>query len=296
MLLPLGDRHIYYDLLGPADGPVLCLAHALSADAGVWAEQVPPLLAAGWRVLRLDMRGHGGSSPGAEEPYDMAGLARDVIRILDELGLDRVHFAGLSIGGMIGQVLGLDHAERFHSLMLCCTAPTTIPGSKSVWDERFAAIAAAGSVEPLADATMDRWLTERFRAADPRRWAEVRATIAGTTPAGYVGGGTAILNFDVRDRLPDLRLPTLVVWADEDPGTPPAGNQLIADLVPGAERHVFIGARHIPMVEYADQFTAVMLGWLSRQADGAHTCAGAPLARVEVRSLSELHMKLTPAT
>jgi 3-oxoadipate enol-lactonase len=266
MLLSLGDRHIHYDLLGPAGAPVICLAHALSADGGVWAEQVPHLLAAGWRILRLDMRGHGGSSPGAQEAYDMAGLARDVVRVLDELGLGQVHFAGLSIGGMIGQVLGLEHAERFHSLMLCGTAPTTIPGGKAVWDERFAAIAAAGSVEPLADATMDRWLTERFRAADPRRWAQVRATVAATSPGGYIGGGTAILNFDVRDRLPNLRLPTLVVWGDEDPGTPPAGNQLIADLVPRAERHVFAGARHVPMVEYPGRFAAVMLAWLSRQA------------------------------
>jgi 3-oxoadipate enol-lactonase len=265
MLLPLGDRHIYYDLLGPSDGPVICLAHALSADGGVWAEQVPPLLAAGWRVLRLDMRGHGGSSPGAEVAYDMAGLARDVIRVLDALGLERVHFAGLSIGGMIGQVLGLDHAERFHSLMLCDTAPTTIPGGKATWDERFAAIAAAGSVEPLADATMERWLTERFRAVDPGRWEQVRRTVAGTTTGGYIGGGAAILHFDVRDRLPSLRLPTLVVWGDEDPGTPPEGNELIADLVPGAERHVFAGARHVPMVEYPEQFAGVMLGWLTRQ-------------------------------
>lgn len=268
MLLPLGDRHIHYDLLGPAGGPVICLAHALSADGGVWAEQVPPLLAAGWRVLRLDMRGHGGSSPGTEEAYDMAGLARDVIRVLDELEFDRVHFAGLSIGGMIGQVLGLDHAERFHSLMLCGTAPMTIPGGKKTWDDRFAAIAMAGSVEPLADATMDRWLTQDFHAANPRRWEEVRATVAGTTPAGYVGGGRAILHFDVRDRLPDLRLPTLVVWGDEDPGTPPEGNKLIADLVPGAQAYVFTGARHVPMVEYPEEFAAVMLGWLTRQIEG----------------------------
>jgi 3-oxoadipate enol-lactonase len=115
---------------------------------------------------------------------------------------------------------------------------------------------------------MDRWLTEDFRAANPRRWEEVRATVAGTTPAGYVGGGTAILHFDVRDRLPDLGLPTLVVWGDEDPGTPPEGNQLIADLVPGAQAHVFAGARHVPMVEYPEEFAAVMLGWLTRQIEG----------------------------
>lgn len=211
------------------------------------------------------MRGHGGSSAGPAEAYDMAGLAADVIRVLDELAIERVHFAGLSIGGMIGQVLGLDHADRLHSLMLCDTAATTIPGGRKTWDDRFGAICAAGSVEPLADATMDRWLTERFRAAQPRRWAQIRSTVAATSLGGYVGGGSAILHFDVRGRLPALNVPTLVVWGDEDPGTPPEGNQLIADLVPGAERHVFAGARHVPMIEYPEQFSAIMVAWLSRQ-------------------------------
>jgi 3-oxoadipate enol-lactonase len=265
MLLSVADRHIHYDLLGPAEAPVVCLAHALSADSGLWAEQVPALLTRGWQVLRIDMRGHGGSSAGDPVAYDMAGLAADVIAVLDELEIARVHFAGLSIGGMIGQVLGLDYPNRLHSLMLCDTAATTIPGGKQTWDDRFAAISAAGSVQPLADATMDRWLTDGFRSRHPRRWAQIRATVAGTTPAGYVGGGSAILHFDVRERLAGLSVPTLVVWGDEDPGTPPAGNRLIAELVPGAERHAFSGARHVPMVEYPEQFQAVMLAWLARQ-------------------------------
>lgn len=265
MLLALADRHIGFDLVGPAGGPVVCLAHALSADMGVWAEQVAPLLAAGWRVLRLDMRGHGGSTAGAGDAYAMAGLAGDVVAVLDFLGLEAVHFAGLSIGGMIGQTLALDHAHRLHSLMLCDTAPNTIPGGKALWDERFAAIAAAGSVEPLADATMDRWLTPAFRDADPGRWRQIRETVAATSVAGYVGGGTAILHFDARDRLPSVRTPTLVVWGDEDPGTPPAGNALIAGAIPGAARHVFAGARHVPMVEYPDAFARVMIEWLTAQ-------------------------------
>lgn len=265
MLLGLARRHIHFDILGPSDGPVICLAHALSADMGIWAEQVPPLLAEGWRVLRLDMRGHGGSSAGPEDEYSMAGLARDVVTVLDFLGLEKVHFAGLSIGGMIGQVLALDHAERLLSLMLCDTAPTTIPGGKSLWDERFAAIEAAGSVEPLADATLERWLTPAFRAAHPRRWNEVRSTVAATSVPGYVGGGKSILHFDSRERLRFIAVPTLVIWGDEDPGTPPEGNALIADSVPGARRCVFKGARHVPMVEYPHQFSGVMQEWLSAQ-------------------------------
>lgn len=266
MLLSLGGRHLHFDLLGREDAPVVCLTHALSADTGIWAEQVPPLLAAGWRVLRLDMRGHGGSTPGDGNFYTMEGLAADVIAVLDYLKLGKVHFAGLSIGGMIGQVLAIDHAERLLSVMLCDTAPTTIPGGKATWDERFAAIVAGGSVEPLADATMQRWLTEDFLAANPTRYDQVRSVVAATSPNGYIGGGNAILYFDSRGKLPSVAMPTLVVWGDEDPGTPPEGNQLIADLIPDAGSYVFKGARHVPMIECAEEFSAVMLDWLKARA------------------------------
>jgi 3-oxoadipate enol-lactonase len=262
MRFTVADRHLSFDFLGEGEGPVICLAHALSADMGIWAEQVPPLLALGWRVLRLDMRGHGGSSPGAGNDYSMSELARDLTSVLDHLRLERVHFAGLSIGGMIGQTLALDHAHRLLSLMLCDTAPTTIPGGKALWDERFAAIFAAGSVAPLADATMERWLTPGCKSANPRRWESIRSTVAATPVDGYVGGGTAILNFDVRSRLPSVDVPTLVVWGDKDTGTPPAGNAFIADHIPGAQRHVFHGARHVPMVEYPEPFSRVMTDWL----------------------------------
>src|ERR1700754_3227066 len=102
MLINLPGRRIYYDLTGPETGQVVCITHSLASDGGMWAEQVPPLLAAGYRVLRLDMRGHGGSDPVAG-PYTMAQLADDVAASLDVLGIQKVQYIGLSIGGMIGQ-------------------------------------------------------------------------------------------------------------------------------------------------------------------------------------------------
>ena len=101
MLINLPGRRLYYDLMGPEKGPVVCFTHSLSSDGGMWAEQVPTLLASGFRVLRLDMRGHGGSDPVAGD-YTMAALADDVATALDALGLQKVHYIGLSIGGMIG--------------------------------------------------------------------------------------------------------------------------------------------------------------------------------------------------
>ena len=262
MLITTGNRRIHYDLVGPQDGPVLCMAHSLSSDSGVWSEQLPPLLAEGWQVLRLDMRGHGGSDAVAGD-YTMRALAGDVVLVLDFLGFERVHFAGVSIGGMIGQVLGIEHGHRMLSLMLCGTSPQAVPGGMAMWEERFAAIRRASSVEPLADDTMRRWFTDDFRAGRPKRVEQIRNTVASTTPDGYVGGAAAIIGFDVLDELPGVQTPTLVVCGGDDPGTPPEGNRTIARLIPGARYVEMANARHIPMIEHPDAFNRILMDWLA---------------------------------
>src|SRR5208282_1617662 len=115
MLLPLPGRRLYYDLAGPENGPVVCITHSLSSDGGSWAEQVPALLQAGFRVLRIDMRGHGGSDP-VPGDYTMSDLASDVATVLDGLSIPRVHYIGLSIGGMLGQAFALAHPQKLISI------------------------------------------------------------------------------------------------------------------------------------------------------------------------------------
>lgn len=261
MLINLKGRRIYFDFVGPQKGPVVCFTHSLSSDGGMWAEQMAPLMAAGWRILRLDMRGHGGSDPVAGD-YTMAALADDVAAALDVLGLQKVHFIGLSIGGMIGQAVALGHGSRLHSMMLCDTSPGTMPGAAAAWGPRIEAVRKAGSLEPLADATMERWFTDAWKPRHPGRWKEIRSTIAGTTPAGYLGCAAAIMNFDFVPRLPTVKVPTLVVCGTEDAGTPPAGNKQIAALVPGGRYEDIPGARHFPNVEFPDVFNRIMMGWL----------------------------------
>jgi len=262
MLIKAGNRRIYYDLVGAESAPVVCFAHSLSSDGGMWAEQLPPLLADGWRVLRLDMRGHGGSDP-VEGDYTMAALADDVALSLDFLGIDKVHLIGLSIGGMIGQAFAIGHGSRLHSCMLCDTAPATPPGGKDVWRGRVEAVKAAGSLEALGDQTMERWFTGAFKMKQPARWKEIRSTIVNTTTAGYIGCAAAIADYDFVPKLPDVAVPTLVVCGDEDPGTPPEGNKRIAELIPGARYEGIANARHFPNVERADVFNRIMMTWLS---------------------------------
>ena len=215
MLLPLAGRRLHYDIVGPEDGPVVCITHSLASDGGSWTEQLPPLLQAGFRILRLDMRGHGGSDPVAGE-YTMSALAGDVAATLEALSLPRVHYIGLSIGGMIGQAFAIEHGAKLISAMWCDTLPASPAGAAALWAERMDTVRRANSLEPLADATVERWFTDAFRPRKPGRWKQIRDTVAATTPAGYLGCSAAIMNYDFTAQLPGLRVPALVVCgADE---------------------------------------------------------------------------------
>ena len=261
MLLSLDGRRVYFDLAGPQDAPTVCLTHSLNADGGMWVEQMVPLLAAGYRVLRLDMRGHGGSAPVAGD-YTMDGLAADVKAALDVLQIARVHYVGLSIGGMIGQGFALAFPDRLLTLTLCDTQPSTPPGSAGTWEERKATVRSKG-LAALADSTMERWFTDEFRQVNPVRWREVRDTISNTTPEGSAGCMSAIQDFDYLDRLPTIRTPSLVICGDEDQGTPPERNRLIASKIPGGRYEGIARARHLPNVERPDAFNKILLPWLA---------------------------------
>lgn len=261
MLLTIDGRRIAYDLLGPAHAPAVVLLHSVAADGGMWAEQVPALLAAGYRVLRIDMRGHGGSeaTPG---PYRIPDLARDAVAVTDRLALDRFHLIGLSIGGIIAQQIAVTHQPRLLSLMLCDTVASTPAAWPEAWAARVAVAKSAGSVAPLADITTARWLTDDFKARNPARWTEIRDAIAALPLDGYLGAAAALMDFDFRAELPTLRVPTLVVCGAHDEGTPPALNREIAALIPGARYHEIPSARHLPNIEHPEAFNEVMVGWL----------------------------------
>jgi 3-oxoadipate enol-lactonase len=262
MLLPLKDRAIAYDLIGAETAPVVCMTHSLASDGGMWAEQVPALLAGGFRVLRIDMRGHGGSVP-LPGPYTMSQLAGDVALVLDALELSKVHYIGLSIGGMIGQAFALEHGARLLSAMWCDTMPRTPPGSSQVWEDREKIVRDANSLVPLADVTVERWLTDTVNIQRPNRYRQIRDTIAATTPAGYLGCTAAIRNYDFVPRLASVMIPVLVVCGADDAGTPPEANRLIASLVADGRYEQIASARHFPNVEHPDTFNHIMMDWLN---------------------------------
>ena len=251
-------------LNGPENGHVVCFTHSLASDGGMWAEQVPALLGAGYRVLRVDMRGHGGSDPVAWRLHDGAARRRRC-----DGGRFSRHRQGRSSSACRSAACSArpspsSTGQRLISMMLCDTLPPTPPGAQETWAPRIEAVKEANGL-----ATRRRHhgalVHRRLQGRNPGRWKQINATIVGTTAPGYLGCAAAILNFDFLATLPTLKVPTLVVCGAKDEGTPPAGNKHIAELVPGGRYEEIADARHFPNVEHPDVFNRILLGWLEAQ-------------------------------
>ena len=239
---------------GPRDAPVLVLLGSLGSTLAMWEPQLA--LAGPFRVIRVDHRGHGGSSapPG---PYAMPELAADVVALLDELGLDRVAFCGLSLGGMVGLYLGSEHPERLTTLALCCTS-AHFP-DRGPWDDRITAVEAGGT-GGIADAVVSRWFTPAWGAEHPDVVTALRDQIADTSDTGYLGCCQAIAAWDHRERLAAVAVPTLVIGGADDRSTPVDPHaRTIADGIPGARLEILPGA-HIVTIESAEHATRLISG------------------------------------
>ncbi len=262
MLFASPTHRIHYDLVGLEGGPVVFFAHALVADGGMWAGQVPRLVKAGFQVLRMDMRGHGGSSAPTTQ-CSIVDLAGDVIALLDHLSLPKVHFAGLSIGGVIGQAVAIHFRDRLLSLILSDTTSASAPNHKMMWAERVVLVEKAGSAAPLAPGMMPRLLSAGFKDRHQARWREIEATIQATPPEGVYAGAQALGDYNLTADLPKLTTPTLVICGEIDPATPPSEAKKIVGLIPGARYAEIPGGMHFPNVEHPDVYSGVLLEWLS---------------------------------
>lgn len=246
-----------YRLSGRESAPALVLSNSLGTDHTLWTCQTEAF-AERFRVVRYDTRGHGASDapPG---PYAIDRLGRDVCSLLDHLGIARAHVAGVSIGGLTALWLGIHAADRVDRLVLANTAARI--GSVETWDERMAAVA-AGGVAALADATMARWFTAGFRAAEPDVVAGARATLVTTPAAGYLGCCAALRDADLRPLADQVRARSLVVTGTHDVATPAADGAWLAGAIPGAALREFEAA-HLANLECAAGFTAAVVAFLS---------------------------------
>ena len=255
-----GVPDLNYLLEGPEDAPVLVLSNSLGTSLEMWDDQAP-VLGGRFRLLRYDTRGHGGS-PAPPGPYAIGDLGGDVIRLLDRLGIERASFCGLSVGGMTGMWLAAEVPERVERLVLLCTS--ALLGPKGVWDERIATATEQG-MTALVGGVIERWFTLAFRSQNPATVEKMATTLRETDPGGYAGCCAAIRDMDLRDRLPSIEAPTLVVSGAEDPATPPGHGRLIRDAIPGARFEVVPGAAHIANVERPEKITQPILNHLEAE-------------------------------
>lgn len=210
-----------------------------------------------YRVLRYDTRGHGQSSvtPG---PYTIEQLARDVLALLDELHIDRVYFCGLSMGGQTGMSLALNAANRFHKLVLCNTAAKI--GSPEIWNPRIETVR-KGGMKSISSGVMERWFSAEYRAKSPDVVASTKLTFEGANHEGYVANCAAIRDFDARETISAIRIPTLVIAGTHDVATTPAEGHYLADHIASA-RYVELNAAHLSNIENRDRFNTELSTFL----------------------------------
>ena len=247
---------------GPRDAPVLVLGNSLGSTRELWEPQLPGL-GEHFRLLRYEHRGHGGS-PAPPGPYTIADLGADVLRLLDDFGVEHASYCGVSLGGMLGMWLAANAPDRIDVLGLCCTS-ARFPDT-GLWIRRAAAVR-AGGLPPISAQVVSRWFTPAFAARFPSVPAGFIATLDGVDPEGYAGCCDAIASMDLRPALAAITAPTLVISGSEDPSTPPWHGAVIARRIAGSRLAVIRGAAHLANVSAPGEVTVAL---------GAHLLAMAP--------------------
>jgi len=250
---------INYELHGREGAPWLVLSHSLACSVRMWDPQIAALKDE-YRILAYDTRGHGASqaSPGA---YTLELLADDVFFLLQELKIEKPHFCGLSMGGMIGQTCALKYPGAFKTLTLADTTSRYPAEAAPLWAERIKTAEAKG-MEPLAQATLERWFTEPFRKNNAAMVDGIRKLIVSTPVAGFTGCCGAIPKINVTARLKEIKCPILVIVGADDPGTPVAMAQEIHANAPGSQLVVLPQAAHLSNLEQPEGFTRALRDFL----------------------------------
>ena len=255
---------LHYELEGPEDAPLLVMANSLGTNLHMWDDQAPELRKR-LRLLRYNHRGHEGSEtpPG---PYSMDDLGGDILALVNELGVERFSFMGLSLGGMVGMRLASEAPDRVERLALCCTS--ALMSSPDAWEDR-ARTARGSGTSALSSTVVERWLTPAFREAAPEtvEWAE--DMIRRTPDEGYASCCEAIRDMDLRDRLGSITAPTLIIAGEDDPATPPDHAALIRDSIPGSEMTVVPDAAHLANIEQPGAVTPLLLDHLGPASKAA---------------------------
>ena len=244
---------------GRDGGPTLMLSNSLGSTLQMWEPQMRAFTQI-FRVIRYDRRGHGKSQvPPA--PYSIERFGRDALAILDDLNIEKVHWCGVSMGGMVGQWLAAHAPERLGKLVLANTA-CHYP-DPSIWEARINAVK-DGGLAAVADTVIGGWLTQEFREAHPEVGDRMKTMLLATPVEGYLACCEALSRLDLREDLPHIKSPTLVIAGRYDKSTPIAMAEAIRSRIAGASMTI-VDAAHISNVEAAGPFNDAVLGFLTQR-------------------------------
>jgi len=247
---------IHVEIEGSERAPALMLSNSLGTTLHMWDGQVAPFTKH-FRLVRYDRRGHGQSGV-PKGPYTMERLGCDVLAVLDGLGIEKINWCGLSMGGMVGQWLGANAPSRVARLVLTNTSSHF--DDKKMWNDRISLVREKG-LAAFAAANMERWFTKAFRERAPDVVARTKDMFAGTPLEGYLGCAAAVRDMDHRELLPKITAPTLVIAGKHDPATIPEANEYISKHIPGA-RFMLLDAAHLSNVEQPEAYGNAVLGFL----------------------------------
>jgi 3-oxoadipate enol-lactonase len=249
-------------LSGDNSGPVVMLSHALATSLDLWSFQLA-VLEPFFRVLRYDTRGHG-ASDAPEGAYSLSQLADDAVAVMDALDIETVHWVGISMGGMIGQAVALNHAERLSSLVLCDTAAVVPPEAHPLWQQRIEKARGEG-MAALVEETLQRWFTPPYLAKRPSSVRRVRDMVLSTPVTGFIGCSEAIRRLNYLDRLQEIRVATLVIVGELDPGTPVAYSEAIHNRIKNSRLEIIASAAHLCNIEQEGAFNQCLLEFLKNR-------------------------------
>ena len=245
-----------YQLEGTPNSPVLIFSNSLGSEMMMWDELVPYLLPY-FRVLRYH------TSP--PDTYDEATsctideLGEQVIQLMDELNIETAYYCGLSMGGLIGQWLGIHYPQRFKKIVLSNTGAKI--GNDERWNGRIETIAKNG-MQAIVEDTMERWFTESFRQTNPTRVAETKAMFLRSNIKSYSKCCEAIRDADFREQLDKMLVETLVITGDEDPVTNVEQAQFLVNHIPNATLYI-LHARHLASTELPKEYAETLISFFT---------------------------------
>lgn len=247
-----------YQITGPDYGDVVVLIHSLGCTHEMWDAQVASL-SSRYRCLAYDLRGHGHSSV-VDDPATIDDLAADLLGLLDALKISSAHVVGLSFGGMVAQAFAASHPDRMKNLVLMATGPQMPPADS--WLQRAALVRAEGPGE-LVNTIVERWFTPTFLQSATSEIARIRERFLDIDRRGYARCCEVIAETDLRERITSIVAPTLLLFGEDDPVTPPSIAEEMCRVIPNAEMTILPGARHLLNIERAHAVSAQLHTFLA---------------------------------